>query len=104
VTYGVDLDGGPDRPIHGLGHGVRPLPNFRPGDIALFESLGWYPMQRATPEWRPAGGLLDQLRRAWWPARPTPLVRSVVPFPGRISCETLATKGADARSLNLLRF
>ena len=36
LTYGVDLDSRPDRPIHGLVHGVCPLPNLRPAEIALF--------------------------------------------------------------------
>ena len=36
LTYGVDLDSGPDRQIHGLVHGVCPLPNLRPTEIGLF--------------------------------------------------------------------
>ena len=104
LTYGVDLDGGPDRPIHDLVHGVCPLPNLRPAELALFilcmvpDAAG----RMAPPPVACWTG--QQLRRAWWSARPTPLDRSVVPFPGRISCETSATKGADARSLNLLRY
>ena len=103
LTYGVDLDGGPDRPIHDLVHGVSPLPNLRPGRTALLILL--HGARCSGPPGAAAGGLLNggqQLRRAWWAA--TPLDRFIVSFPGRISCETLVTNGTDVRSLSLLRF
>ena len=97
MTYGVDLDGGPDRAIHGLGHGVRPLPNFRLGDIALFEIPGMVPDAAGDARMAPPpvaywiscgehGGRRDRQRS----------FRSVVCFPARAPCATLATAATDA--------
>jgi len=92
VTYGVDLDSGPDRPIHGLVHGVCPRPNLRPAEIALFILL--HGARCSGPHGAAAGGNSCG-EHGGGAADTARAIRRPLPWT-HFQQRRVATKGADA--------